>query len=142
MRYAMIDELRLKYPVTGLCDLLDLSVSGAIYYCWRDRRPSQRVQEDERLKVVIRAAHKRTRETCGPERLQQDIAAHDGMQIGVHRIKRIRKQLGLRCKQKRKFKATTNSNHSLPVAENLLGQKFKVTAPNLVWLTDNLYLHR
>ena len=62
------------------------------------------------------------------------------MQIGVHRIKRIRKQLGLRCKQKRKFKATTNSNHSLPVAENLLGQNFKVTVPNLVWLTDITYI--
>ena len=113
MRYAMIDELRLKYPVTGLCDLLDLSVSG--YYSWRERPMSHRAQEDARLEVVIRAAHKRTRETCGPERLQQDIAAHDGVQIGVHRVKRIRKQLGLRCKQKQKFKATTNSKHSLPV---------------------------
>ena len=138
MRYAMIDELRLKYPVAGLCDLLDLSVSG--YYSWRDRPISQRAQEDARLEVVIRAAHKRTRETCGPERLQQDIAAHDGVLVGVHRVKRIRKQLGLRCKQKQKFKATTNSKHSLPVAENLLGQKFGATAPNQVWLTDITYI--
>lgn len=115
MRYAMIDELRLKYPVTGLCDLLDLSVSG--YYSWRNRPMSSRAQEEARLEVVIRAAHKRTREICGPERLQQDIAAHDGVQVGVHRVKRIRKQLGLRCKQKQKFKATTNSKHSLPGAE-------------------------
>ncbi|MDP2843582.1 MAG: IS3 family transposase [Acetobacterium sp.] len=130
-----IDELRLKYPGKGLCDLLALSVSG--YYSWRARPISQRVQEDARLEeVVIRAAHKRTRETCGPERLQQDIAAHDGVFVGVHRVKRIRKQLGLRCKQKQKFKATTNSKHSLPVAENLLGQKFEATAPNQVWLTD------
>ncbi len=85
---------------------------------------------------MIRAAHRRTRETCGPERLQQDIAAHDGMEIGVHRIKRIRKQLGIRCKQKRKFKAITNSKHSLPVAENLMGQKFKAAAPCQVWVTD------
>jgi putative transposase len=89
----MIDELRLKYPVTGLCGLLDLSASG--YYSWRDRPLSHRAQEDARLGVVIRAAHKRTRETCGPERLQQDIVAHDGVQVGVYRVKRIRTQLGL-----------------------------------------------
>ena len=138
MRYAMEEEMRLKYPVAGICELLDLSVSG--YYSWRDRPLSQRVQEDARLEVVIRAAHKRTRQTCGPERLQQDIAAHEGIQIGVCRIKRLRRQMGLRCIQKRKFKATTNSKHSLPVAENLLGQEFTATAPNQIWLSDITYI--
>jgi len=138
MRYAMVEEMRLKYPVAGLCELLDLSESG--YYSWRDRPLSQRAQEDARLEVVIRAAHKRTRQTCGPERLQQDIAAHEGIQIGVCRIKRLRRQMGLRCIQKRKFKATTNSKHSLPVAENLLGQEFTATAPSQIWLSDITYI--
>jgi putative transposase len=57
-----------------------------------------------RLEVEIQAAHPRARETYGPERLQQDLAEH-GVPVGVHRIKRIRKKLGLRCKQKRKFQA-------------------------------------
>ncbi len=91
MRYAMIEDLRLKYPITGLCELLDLSVGG--YYIWRDRPTSQRAQEDARLAVVMRAAHKRTRETCGPERLQKDIATHDGVLVGLHRLKRLRRQL-------------------------------------------------
>ena len=56
-----------------------------------------------RLELEIRAAHKRTRQTYGPERLQRDLA-DNGVVVGVHRIKRIRRKLGLRCRQKRKFK--------------------------------------
>ena len=52
----------------------------------------------------------------------------------------MRKKLGIRCIQKRKFKATTDSNHSLPVADNLLGQKFSVSAPNKVWVSDITYV--
>lgn len=130
----MVEELRLKYPVAGLCELLKISESG--YYSWRERPPSRRKQEDARLEVVIRAAHRRTRQSCGPERLQRDIAANEGIQVGLHRIRRIRKQLGLRCKQKRKFKATTDSKHNLPVADNLLGQKFTATAPSQAWVSD------
>jgi transposase InsO family protein len=88
-----------------------------------------------RLELEIRAAHKRTRQTYGPERLQRDLA-DNGVVVGVHRIKRIRRKLGLCCRQKRKFKATTDSRHFLPVAENLLDQKFVTSAPNRIWLTD------
>ena len=78
------------------------------------------------------------RATYDPERIQADLSDH-GVQVGLHRIKRIHKKLGLRCNQKRKFKATTDSNHSLPVAENLLEQKFVTDAPNGVWLKDIPY---
>ena len=60
--------------------------------------------------------------------------------MGILRIKRIRKRLGLRCRQKRKFKVTTDSKHKLPVAENLLGQRFQVDEPNKVWLSDITYI--
>lgn len=122
MKYAIIEELRLQYPVQALCHQMELSESG--YYNWRSRPLSRRQQDDTHLKVVIKAAHKRTRETFGPERLQQDIVKNEGMQVGVHRIKRLHKELGIRCRQNQKFKATTNSNHSLPVAPNFVDQKF------------------
>ena len=73
--------------------------------------------------MAIKAAHVRRRESYGPERLQKELAAN-GFHVGVSRIKRLRKKLRIRCKQKRKFKATTHSNHGLPVAENLLKQEF------------------
>lgn len=117
--------------------VLEVSVSG--YYAWRERPPSKRAQEEARLEVEIRAAHKRTRQTCGPERLQSDLVEH-GVRVGICRIKHIRKKLGIRCKQVKKFKATTDSKHNLPVAENLLNQQFEVSKPNAAWLSDITYI--
>jgi len=133
----MMKRLRLDYPIPFLSLVLSVSTSG--YYAWVDRPPSSRVREEARLQIEIRAAHKRTRQTYGPERLQRDLAEH-GVRVGICRIKRIRKELGLRCRQKRKFKATTNSAHRLPVAENLLGQEFQVHRPNAVWVSDITYV--
>ncbi|MFC1916794.1 IS3 family transposase, partial [Chloroflexota bacterium] len=109
------------------------------YYDWLDRPLSKWAREESRLEVEIKAADKRTRQVYGAEKLQHDLAEH-GIQVGICRIKRIRRRLGIRCKQKRKFKATTNSKHTLPVAENILRQQFKVTAPNKVWVSDITYV--
>jgi transposase InsO family protein len=116
-----------------------MSVSASGYYAWLDRPLSKRALEEMWLEVEIRAAHKRTRQTYGPERLQHDLAEH-GIQVGICRIKRIRRKLGLRCKQQRKFKATTDSRHTLPVAENILGQQFVAYEPNAVWVSDITYV--
>jgi len=137
VRYASMKELRLDYPLPHLCQVLNVSASG--YYSWVDRPLSKWTREEARLEVEIIAAHKRTRQVYGAEKLQYDLAEH-GIQVGICRIKRIRRKLGIRCKQKRKFKATTNSKHTLPVAENILGQQFKVAAPNKVWVSDITYV--
>jgi len=130
-------ELRLNYPVLLLKRILNVSAGG--YYAWLDRPLSKWAREESRLEVEIRAADKRTRQVYGAEKLQHDLAAH-GIRVGICRIKRIRRKLGIRCKQKRKFKATTNSRHTLPVAENILEQQFKVAAPNKVWVSDITYV--
>jgi putative transposase len=129
--------LRLTYPLLLICRVLEISRSG--YYTRLSRFPSKRAQEEGRLEVEIKAAHKRTRGTCGPEILQQDLAAH-GVKVGICRIRKIRKKLGIRCKQIKKFKATTDSKHTLPVAENLLEQKFEAEAPNEIWVSDITYI--
>jgi transposase InsO family protein len=133
----MMEGLRLKYPIPLISRMLGVSASG--YYDWQDRPLSKRAQEEMRLEVEIKAAHKRTRQIYGPARLQHDLAKY-GVRVGICRIKRIRKKLGIRCKQKRKFKATTYSKHNLPVAENLLNQQFQVVEPNKVWLSDITYV--
>jgi len=132
-----MNGLRLHYPLPLTLRIMNVSASG--YYAWLNRPLSERAREEMRLEVEIKAAHKRTRQTYGAERLQQDLAEH-GVQVGICRIKRIRKKLGIRCKQKRKFKVTTDSNHRLPVAENLLKRQFKVYKPNKVWVSDITYV--
>ena len=128
---------RLTCPLPLLCRVLKASRSG--YYAWSKRTPSKRALEEKRLALEIRAAHKRNRETCGPQRLQKDLA-ENGITVGLHRIRKIRKKLGIRCKQTKKFKATTNSKHTLPVAENLLEQNFSTSLPNRVWVSDITYI--
>jgi transposase InsO family protein len=130
-------SMRLDYPLGMLCRVLGVSASG--FHSWRGRKPSRREVEEGRLEAEIRAAHRRTRGTYGPERLQYDLAAH-GVRIGVHRIKRLRLKLGLRCKQKRRFKATTDSRHRQPVAANLVAQDFTASAPSRAWLSDLTYV--
>jgi hypothetical protein len=85
----MIQQLRLKYPIPLMSRMLGVSSSG--YYVWQVRPLSHRAQEEMRLEVEIKAAHKRTRQTYGAERLQCDLAEH-GVRVGVCRIKRIRKK--------------------------------------------------
>jgi len=129
--------MRFRYSIARMCGNLEVSKSG--YYKWVNRKPSRRVLEEGRLEVEIKAAHKRSRETYGPERLQHELEDR-GVSVGICRIRRIRKKLGIRCKQRRKFKATTDSKHTLPAAENLLNQQFEATRPNEVWLSDITYI--
>jgi transposase InsO family protein len=133
-----MEEMRLQYPMPMMCRIYDVSASG--YYAYNISRPlSKRAGEDTRLEVEIKAAHKRTRRVCGAERLQKDLS-ENGVEVGVCRIKRIRKKLGIRCKQTKKFKTTTDSKHTLPVAANLLDQKFEVSKPNTAWVSDITYI--
>jgi hypothetical protein len=105
-----------------------LEVSRSGYHAWRTGRPSTRAQENARLEVAVQAAHVRTRQTYGPERLQAELR-DDGFPVGVGRIKRLRKKRGLRCKLIQRFTTTTESQHTLPVAENVLAQTFVATRP-------------
>ncbi len=129
--------MRLRYAVPRMCRFFRVSTSG--YYKWLTSPPPRRALEEGRLEAEIRAAHKRTRQTCGPERLQVDLASH-GITIGICRIRRIRKKLGIRCKQVKKFMATTDSTHMLPVAANLLEQQFEAPAPHKAWVSDITYI--
>lgn len=130
-------QWRFDFPVGVMARGFAVSRSG--FYAWQERPPSARALEDERLKVAISAAHVRTRETYGAKRLQTELKA-EGVEVSRDRIARLRRELGIFCKQKRKFKATTPSQHDLPVAENLLGQCFQAAAPNEVWHTDITYV--
>lgn len=136
----MIDALRseMGFPVAPMCRVLDVSKSG--YYVWKNRKPSARKLEEERIKVAIKAAHERGRGTYGPDKIRDELRDVEQMEVGLNRIKRLRRQMDLRCKQVKKYKATTDSNHKLPVAPNLLNQDFAVSGPNRAWVADITYV--
>lgn len=140
VKYAWIKTMRLDFPHYStklLCRALGVSRSG--FYDWLHARPSARMQEDARLKVLITAVHRQTRETYGVPRIKRELASQ-GHEVGRDRVRRLRQELNLRCKQRRKFIATTNSWHDLPVAENPLEQRFEPTRPNEAWVTDITYI--
>jgi transposase InsO family protein len=128
---------RLEFPVRPMARVLGVSRSG--FHAWLGRPPSPRAVEDGRLKVAIAAAHVKTRETYGAVRLQAELQA-EGFAVGRDRVARLRRDLGVRCRQKRKFKATTNSAHEFPVADNVLGQAFEAQGPDEVWHVDITYV--
>jgi putative transposase len=129
---------RPRYPLRVLCSSMRVSRSG--YYKWLRSKPSKRRQEDARLEVSIKAAHQRSRETYGTARIKDELAG-EGIQAGRDRIGRLRKKLGLACRCKKKFKATTDSKHSLPVSPDHLGQGFTVFGPDEAWVSDITYVH-
>ncbi len=135
----MIQEMRLDYPLAVLCRVLSVSRSG--YHAWLIRQPSKRAQSLVRLHVAAQAAQQRTRQTYGAVRLQKELES-DGFQSSLGTIKNVRRELGLRCiQQKRQFRVvTTDSQHQLPVAPNLLEQRFTATRPDEVWTADITYV--
>lgn len=128
---------RFRYPVKLMARVLTVSRSG--FYAWLKRPRSARFYSDQAMKILIKAAHKKSRETYGPRRLQRELS-ESGTALGRDRIGRLCKELGLKCRQTKKFKATTNSAHDLPVAPNLLAQEFSVVAPGTVYGTDITYI--
>ena len=128
---------RFLYPVKLMARVLGVSRSG--YYAWVNRSPSERSKRDEAMKPLIRIAHRESRGTYGPRRLQTHLAA-SGTVLGRDQIARLRREMGLECIQKRQFKVTTNSAHSFPVAANLLNQQFTVSEPGTVYSGDITYI--
>ena len=130
-------QMRLNYSTPLLSRMLGVSSSG--YYDWQGRPLSERAREDMRLELEIKASDRRTRHTYAADRMQNELARR-GVIVGICRLKRLRRKLGIRCKQVKKFKATTNSKHALPVAPNLLRRQFSVSSPNTVWVSDITYI--
>ena len=133
---AMSD--RKAFPIHAMCRALEVSRSG--YYAWLGRPESARSQRNARLSVAIRAAHQASRQSYGTRRIHTELQAQ-GWQAGRDRIGRLRRQMGLHCRQARRFRpCTTDSDHDLAVAPNRLAQCFKADRPHQVWLSDITYI--
>jgi putative transposase len=137
MRFRLIDAAKKEFPVQRLCKVLGVSPSG--YFGWKERPACRRQRDDMVLLAHVRSAFALSGGTYGSPRMTYEL--HDnGLAIGRRRVARLMRENGLRARQKRRFKHTTDSLHAFPIAPNLLDQDFTATGPNQKWGADISYV--
>jgi transposase InsO family protein len=116
-----------------------MNVSQSSYYLWLSGKTSKRRRSDEELLKEIQTIYDKSRCTYGSPRIHSKLEAK-GIKTSKKRVARLMKESKLVSKVKRKFKATTNSNHNLEVKANILKQNFQAFAPNMKWTSDITYI--
>lgn len=137
MKFGFIDAEKAVHSVRSMCRVLGVSPSG--YYAWASRAPSGRARDDERLATHIRAVHRRSRGTYGSPRVHAELR-DSGLRVGRKRVARLMRQRGITALPRKRWRCTTDSNHSFAVADNVLDRNFVVDAPDRVWVTDITYV--
>jgi putative transposase len=137
MRYAWIREHQKEYPVQAMCVVLEVSDSG--YYDWRDRPASERQQRHQRITQAATRVHYQYKRIYGYRKVHEELAA-DGVRCCEETVRQVMRENGLKSKVKRKFVITTDSDHSEPMAENILNRDFSAQRPNEKWAADITYI--
>ena len=137
MKFAFIAAEKATYPVRVLCRTLEVSRAG--FYAWHTRPAAPRTQQDQRLGVEIQAIHAESRQRYGSPRVHAELRDR-GQRVSRKRVARLMRAQGLCARRRRRFRITTNSNHPLAVAPNVLARQFAVPAPDTAWVTDITYL--
>lgn len=137
MKFELVEAEKARFPIRVLCEVLGVSRSG--YYAWKARPPSDRSKEDARLAVEIAAAHKKSKKRYGSPRVHRALRKK-GLRVGRKRVERLMRERGIVGRRKRRFRKTTDSNHTNPIAPNLLARNFEPAAPNEVWAGDVTYV--
>ena len=139
MRFQFVHKYRKKWPVVVMCKVLDVSRGG--YNAWRDRPESQQSQRRKSLEMQIRKIHNtKDKDSFGSPRIYQELKKM-GIPCSENTVAKIMKEAGIQAKTTKEFKMTTDSNHSHPVAENVLNREFdRATAPNQIWVSDITYV--
>jgi transposase InsO family protein len=135
--FSFIEQHREAWPVTVMCDTLGVSSQG--FYAWRSRPKSEQQQRRDALLVEIRAVHAEVKERYGSPRIHAELQAN-GTPCCVNTVAKLMHDNDIRAKTARKFRHTTDSNHALPVADNLLSREFDAQGPNERWVTDITYI--
>jgi putative transposase len=137
VKFAFISEERVAFSIAVLCRVMEVSASG--YYASLTWAPSLRARRDAELSVHIAAAHKTSHRRYGSPRVHAELRAQ-GQQVGRKRVARLMRERKLVARRRKRFKATTDSKHLLPIAPNVLARDFTATAPNQRWVTDITFL--
>ena len=125
------------YGVEEMCRVLSVSRSG--FYHWCNRGPSCRERKNQQLVGQIRQVHRESNGTYGSPRIT-DALRNSGLSYNHKRVERLMRINGIRSKRKRKFKVTTHSKHTRPVASNLIQRNFTAKQPDRLWTSDITYI--
>ncbi len=137
MRFRFIGAEKAEHPIARLCRCLQVTRSG--FYAWRRRPESAHAQADRRLRVAVRAAFERSRRRYGSPRIHRELRDED-VRVSRKRVVRLMREEQLQARPRKRFKATTDSNHTEPVAPNVLAREFTAEAPNQRWVGDTTEL--
>ena len=137
MKFAFISEEKVAFPVVALCRMLKVSPSG--YYASLARPISSHAERDAELSRQIKMAHQASKRRYGSPRVYADLKA-SGTHVACKRVARLMRENSLVALCPRRFRTTTDSNHNLPIAPNLLKRDFTALRPNQSWVTDITYL--
>lgn len=137
MRYPFIRDHTDEYPIRTMCRVLEVSASG--YYAWCKRPESERTRENRRILTEIKAIFTRFKERYGSPRVHKELQKL-GIFCNIKPVERLMAENGLRARQRRKYRITTDSRHDYLVAPNILDRQFAATAPNQIWLSDITYI--
>lgn len=121
-----------------MCKVLQVSRSG--YYEWTHRKPSKRSLETQLIKDEVRLIYSWSKKRYGSPKITEELKAK-GIKVSRPRVARIMQSEGIKSIVNRKYRVrTTESNHSLPIAPNILNRKFEVEEPGKVWVSDITYV--
>lgn len=137
MKFALIHASRRQFPVRRLCQVLGVSPSG--YYVWRRRPPSQRERDNLQLLEKIRCIHEQSRKTYGSPRVHAALR-QQGVCCSRKRVAVLMRRHEIWAQRPKRRVRTTQSDHGLPVAPNVLGQDFAAQRPNEKWVSDLTYI--
>jgi transposase InsO family protein len=140
VKYAFIQRHKTCWPVSLQCEVLGVSPSG--YHDHVRQRASRKLgtrMSNDALLVHIKAVHAQSSGEYGWPRVWRELLVR-GIRVGKERVRQLMQLHGIKARGKRKYKATTDSNHGLPVAPNLLNRQFTVQAPDRVWTSDITYI--
>ncbi|HIK90661.1 MAG TPA: IS3 family transposase [Planctomycetes bacterium] len=139
LRYQFISQHSEEWPITVMCDVLQVSRSG--FYAWRKRPASDRIQHHAELISEMKQIHsERHKDVYGSPRMHQELIDR-GLEICEATVAKLMRNEGLAASTHRRFRVrTTDSNHRLPVAENTVDREFERHQPNEVWVSDLTYI--
>lgn len=137
MRFAFIAAEKACYPVALMCRVLKVSRSG--YYAWCQRPAAAHTLKDQSLALEVAAIHAESRGRYGSPRVHAELRER-GRRTARKRVARLMRAAGLRARERRRFRCTTDSGRAMATKGNLLARRFAVPAPNSGWVTDITYL--